>query len=364
MASERTPPSDPDQPMICHIRIEGHLGPHWSDWFEGLAITLEDNGETLLSGPLVDQAALHGLMRKVRDLGIPLLSVVCVKAGQAETSEVTDVSVICGDQITATGRRDMKAIVRTRYGSPDVLQLQEVEKPVPKDDEVLVQVHAASVNTLDWHVMRGQPFPVRAGRGLRKPKDTRLGVDLAGRVEAVGANVTQFQVGDEVFGIGRGAFAEFACAAENSLVLKPTNLSYEAAAAVPISAVTALQGVRDKGQIQAGEQVLIQGASGGVGTFAVQIAKALGADVTAVCSTRNVDQAVALGADHVIDYTQEDFTRKRGKQRQRYDLIVAVNGYHPLSAYLRTLRPNGRYVLVGASTHVFRALFQALLLGP
>jgi NADPH:quinone reductase-like Zn-dependent oxidoreductase len=258
----------------------------------------------------------------------------------------------------------MQAIVYTRYGSPDVLQLTEVEKPVPKDGEVLVQVHAASVNTLDWHLMRGQPFPVRAGRGLRKPKDTRLGVDLAGRVEAVGANVTQFQVGDEVFGIGRGAFAEFACAAENSLVLKPTNISYEAAAAVPISAVTALQGVRDKGQIQAGEQVLIQGASGAVGTFALQIAKALGADVTAVCSTRNVDQAIALGADHVIDYTQEDFTKKRGKQRQRYDLIAAVNGYHPLSAYLRTLRPKGRYVLVGASTHVFRALFQALLLGP
>lgn len=257
----------------------------------------------------------------------------------------------------------MKAIIRTRYGSPDVLQLQEVEKPIPKDDEVLVRVHAASVNTLDWHVMRGQPFPVRADRGLRKPKDTRLGVDLAGRVEAVGAKVTQFQVGDEVFGIGRGTFAEFACAAENSLVLKPTTISYEAAAAVPISGVTALQGVRDKGQIQAGEQVVIQGASGAVGTFAVQIAKALGAEVTAVCSTRNVDQAVALGADHVIDYTQEDFTRKRGKQRQRYDLIVAVGGYHPLSAYLRTLRPQGRYVLVGASTHVFWALFQALLLG-
>jgi NADPH:quinone reductase-like Zn-dependent oxidoreductase len=258
----------------------------------------------------------------------------------------------------------MQAIVYTRYGSPDVLQLTEVEKPVPKDGEVLVQVHAASVNTLDWHLMRGQPFPVRAGRGLRKPKDTRLGVDLAGRVEAVGANVTQFQVGDEVFGIGRGAFAEFACAAENSLVLKPTNISYEAAAAVPISAVTALQGVRDKGQIQAGEQVLIQGASGAVGTFALQIAKALGADVTAVCSTRNVDQAIALGADHALDYTREDFTKKRGKQRRRYDLILAVGGYHSLFAYRRALRPNGRYVLVGASTHIFRALFQALLLGP
>jgi NADPH:quinone reductase-like Zn-dependent oxidoreductase len=259
----------------------------------------------------------------------------------------------------------MKAIVRTRYGSPDVLELQEVEKPFPKDDEVLVQVHAASVNTLDWHTLRGQPFLLRIlGGGLRKPKDQRLGVDLAGRVEAVGANVTRFQVGDEVFGIGRGAFAEFACAAENRLARKPTNISYEAAAAVPIAAVTALQGLRDKGHVRPGEQVLIQGASGGVGVFAVQIAKALGAEVTAVCSARNVDQAGAIGADHVIDYTKEDFTRKRGKQRQRYDLIAAVNGYHPISAYLRTLRSTGRYVMVGASSHLSQALFQALLLGP
>jgi NADPH:quinone reductase-like Zn-dependent oxidoreductase len=255
----------------------------------------------------------------------------------------------------------MKAIVRTRYGSPDVLALQDVEKPVPKDGEVLVQVHAASVNTLDWHTMRGQPFLVRiGGSGLRKPKDPRLGVDLAGRVERVGANVTRFQVGDDVFGIGHGAFAEFACAAENSLVHEPTNISYEAAAAVPIAAVTALQGLRDKGHVRPGEQVLIQGASGGVGTFAVQIAKAFGAEVTAVCSTRNVDQAVALGADHVIDYTREDFTKKR----QRYDVIAAVSGYHPVSAYLRALRPTGRYVMVGASSHLFQALFQALLLGP
>jgi NADPH:quinone reductase-like Zn-dependent oxidoreductase len=255
----------------------------------------------------------------------------------------------------------MKAIVRTRYGSPDVLQLQEVEKPVPKVGEVLVQVHAASVNTLDWHVMRGQPFLLRTmGGGLSKPKDPRLGVDLAGRVVGVGANVTQFQVGDDVFGMGRGAFAEFACAAENRLALKPTDLSYEAAAAVPIAAVTALQGLRDKGHVRPAEQVLIQGASGGVGTFAVQIAKAFGAEVTAVCSTRNVDQAHTLGADHVIDYTQEDFT----KQRQRYDLIVAVSGYHPISAYRRTLRSSGRYVMVGASSHLFQALFQALLLGP
>lgn len=257
----------------------------------------------------------------------------------------------------------MKVILRTRYGSPDVLQLQEVEKPVPQDGEVLVRVHAASINASDWHAMRGKPIRTWRG-GLRKPKRQRLGGDLAGRVEAVGSNVTQFQVGDAVFGIGPGAFAEYACVSENRLAPKPAELSYEAAAAVPVAAITALQALRDRGQIRPGQQVLIHGASGGVGTFAVQIAKAFEAEVTAVCSARHVDQARALGADHVIDYTQDDFTRKRGKQRQRYDLILAVSGYHPIFAYRRALRPEGRYVLVGASTHVFRALFQALLLGP
>jgi NADPH:quinone reductase-like Zn-dependent oxidoreductase len=260
-------------------------------------------------------------------------------------------------------KRTMKAIVHTHYGSPAVLQLTEVEQPLPQDGEVLVKVHAASVNATDWHAMRGKPIRTWRG-GLRKPKDRRLGVDLAGRVEAVGSNVTQFQVGDDVFGIGRGAFAEYACAAENLLAPKPADLSYEAAAAVPVAAVTALQALRNKGQIRSGQHVLIQGASGGVGSFAVQIAKAFGAEVTAVCSTRNVDQARALGADHVIDYLQEDFTKKRGKQRGQYDLILAVSGYHPIFAYRRALRPQGQYILVGASTHLFRALFQALLLGP
>jgi NADPH:quinone reductase-like Zn-dependent oxidoreductase len=212
--------------------------------------------------------------------------------------------------------------------------------------------------------VRGKPLRTWGG-GLRQPKRQQLGGDLAGRVEAVGRNVTQFQVGEDVFGIGRGAFAEYVSAAETSFAPKPAALSYEAAAAVPVAAVTALQALRDQGQIRPGEQVLIQGASGGVGTFAVQIAKALGAEVTAVCSTRHVDQARALGAGHVIDYTQEDFTKKRGKkERRRYDLILAVSGYHSIFAYRRALRPDGQYVLVGASTHMFRALFQALLLGP
>ncbi len=256
----------------------------------------------------------------------------------------------------------MKAIVCTKYGPPDVLQLKEVEKPAPKDDEVLIQVHAASVNAADWHLLTADIFLVRImGQGLLTPKNTILGADIAGRVEAVGRNVKQFQPGDEVFGdlsaCGRGGFAEYVCASENALVVKPTSLSFEEAAAVPMAAVTALQGLRDKGQIKPGQKVLIHGASGGVGTFAVQIAKAFGAQVTAVCSTRNVDMARSLGVDQVIDYTREDFTRNG----QQYDLILAVNGYHPIFAYRRALSPTGRYVMTGGSG---AQLFQAMLLGP
>ena len=256
----------------------------------------------------------------------------------------------------------MKAIVYTRYGSPDVLQLKEVERPVPKDGEILVKVQAASLNALDWHLMRGSPFLVRiGGNGLRIPKDQRFGVDLAGLVEAVGGKVTQFQPGDAVFGRGLGACAEYACAREDAVVVKPATMTFEAAAAVPVAALTALQGLRDVGQVQPGQQVLIHGAAGAVGTFAVQIAKAFGAEVTAVCSTRNVEQAHAIGADHVIDYTQEDFTTSG----QRYDVILGVNGYHPLSMYRRALRPAGRYVMVGASNaHLMQALLQVMLLGP
>ena len=204
----------------------------------------------------------------------------------------------------------MKAIMCTQYGPPDVLQLKEVEKPAPKEGEILVKIHAASVNALDRHALKS-PFLVRiiAGNGLLKPKDQRLGADLAGRVEAVGTNVTQFQPGDEVYGAYVGGFAEYASVPENRLALKPTNLSFEEAATVPVAALTALQGLRDTGQIQSGQKVLISGASGGVGTFAVQIAKSFGAEVTAVCSTRNREMVRSIGADHVIDYTQEDFTR-------------------------------------------------------
>ena len=256
----------------------------------------------------------------------------------------------------------MKAIVYTKYGSPDVLQFREVEKPLPTDHQLLIKVQAASVNALDWHLMRGKPFLVRiAGNGLRKPKDQRLGVDLAGRVEAVGSKVTQFRPGDEVFGRGFGAFAEYVCAGEEDVVLKPATIKSDAAAAVPVAALTALQGLRDKGQIEVGQQMLINGASGGVGTFAVQLAKAFGAEVTAVCSTRNVDLVRSLGADQVIDYTQEDFTRKG----QRYDLVLAVNGYHPMVAYRRVLRPKGICVMVGSSNeHIYQGMLQGMLLGP
>ena len=211
----------------------------------------------------------------------------------------------------------MKAIVYTKYGSPDVLQLKEMEKPAPRDDEVLIKIHAASVNAYDWHFLTADIFLIRLmGGGLLKPKDTRLGADMAGRVETVGKNVKQFRQGDEVFGeVGHGGFAEYVCASEGRLAPKPANLSFEEAAAVPMAALTALQGLRDEGQIRPGQRVLINGASGGVGTFAVQMAKLFGAEVTAVCSPRNLDQARSIGADQVIDYTREDFTRNG----QQYD---------------------------------------------
>jgi NADPH:quinone reductase-like Zn-dependent oxidoreductase len=255
----------------------------------------------------------------------------------------------------------MQAIVYTHYGSPDVLQFTDVEKPTPKDHEVLIKVHASSANAGDVHYLRGTPLVFRLACGLLKPKNTLLGADVAGRIEAVGSSVTLFQPGDEVFGdlstCGRGAFAEYICASEDAVVLKPANVSFEQAAATPVAAVTALQGLRTKGQIQPGQKVLINGASGGVGTFAVQIAKAFGTEVTAVCSTRNVDMVRALGADHVIDYTQEDFTTNG----QQYDLILAANGNHSIAAYKRALTPQGTYVMSGGSG---AQMVQAMLLGP
>src|SRR5437867_11364819 len=239
----------------------------------------------------------------------------------------------------------MKAIVRERYGPPDVLELRDVERPAIDDDSILVRVRAASINAYDWHMMRGRPSLVRIVAGLRKPKSSAMGVDVAGQVEAVGKNVTQFRPGDEVFGSRSGSLAEYVRGTSQSfLVPKPARLTFEQAAAVPMAGTTALQGLRDKGQIKPGQKVLINGASGGVGTFAVQIAKAFGAHVTAVCSTRNVEQARSLGADEVIDYTREDFTRSGG----RYDVILDVAGTKSWSQYRRVMNPDATLVMIGA----------------
>jgi len=253
----------------------------------------------------------------------------------------------------------MKAIVRRQYGPLDVLQFVEVATPTPADNQVLVKVCAASVNPLDLFLMKGAPWN-RMIPGLRTPKHEILGCDIAGKVDAVGKNVKQFQPGDEVFGVtgfGGNGFAEYACALEEKLAPKPANLSFEEAAAVPIAAMTALQGLRDQGRVQPGHKVLVEGASGGVGTFAVQIAKAFGAEVTAVCSTRNVDAARSIGADHVIDYTKADFARSG----QRYDLVLAANAHHSIFDYRRVLSQDGIYVAVGGG---LGRILPAVLLGP
>ena len=256
----------------------------------------------------------------------------------------------------------MKAIVCTQYGPPDALQFKEVAKPTPAANELLIKICAASANPLDWRIMRGDPFFVRLAFGLRKPKLEVLGSDFAGRVEAVGKDVTQFQPGDEFFGakgFAGGAFAEYVCAREEELAPKPANVSFEAAAAVPIAAITALLGLRDKGGIKAGQKVLVDGASGGVGTFAVQIAKSFGAEVTAVCSTTKLDTARSIGADHMIDYTREDFTQNG----QQYDLILAANAHHSIFAYRRALSPNGICVKAGGEP-TLQGAFEDLLLAP
>ena len=256
----------------------------------------------------------------------------------------------------------MKAIVYTQYGSPDVLRFTDVEKPTPKDNEVLVKIHAASANPADWHTMRATPFLARLVNGFFKPKNHRLGADVAGRVEAVGSAVTQFHVGDDVYGClslsEMSSFAEYVCIREDAaLALKPANLTFEQAAAVPLAAFTALQGLRDTGHIQAGQKVLINGASGGVGTFAVQIAKSFGAEVTGVCSSRNMDMVRSIGADHVIDYTREDFTNNG----QQYDLIYCAVGNRSISDYQRALKPQGACVIAGFTN--MRLLLEYMILG-
>src|SRR5436305_196378 len=272
------------------------------------------------------------------------------------------------DRQTAAPNHPMKAIVYSDYGLSN-LKLENIEKPVPNDDQILVKVRAASINPYDWHFVEGTPYIMRMmGVGLRKPKDIQLGVDFAGTVEAVGKNVTQFKPGDDVFGGKGGAFAEYVCRrAEGAVALKPANVTFEQAASVNIAGITALQAVRDKGKVQPGQKVLINGACGGVGTFAVQIAKSFDADVTGVCSTRNLDMVRLLGADHVIDYTKEDFT----KSAQTYDVILDNVPNHSLSECRRVLNPNGKYVMIGGGgpndnrwVGPFGRVIHALLLSP
>jgi NADPH:quinone reductase-like Zn-dependent oxidoreductase len=249
----------------------------------------------------------------------------------------------CADDDRATPINGMTAIVYCDYGPPRVLKLETVETPVPGDSQVVVRVRAAAVNPLDWHYMRGTPYVGRMAMGLRKPKVVRLGVDFAGTVESVGRAVTRFAPGDDVFGARTGAFAQYVAVREDRVVSKPANVTFEQAAAVPVAAITALQGLRDHGHVGPGQRVLINGASGGVGTFAVQIAKWLGAEVTGVASTRNMELVRSIGADHVVDYTKDDFTIGA----VRYDVIIDNVGNHSLTALRRVLTPNGRYVMIG-----------------
>ena len=279
-------------------------------------------------------------LRRVLGWGLLALFLALVAAGLIAywTS-----SNACYDGSAAAPRHPMKAFVYCDYGQADVLKLEDVDKPVPAPDEVLVKVRAAAVNPLDWHYMRGTPYFMRMQTGLRRPKVIRLGVDFAGTVEAAGSHVTQFKPGDAVFGGKTGAFAQYVAVRQDRVVSKPDNLSFEQAASVPIAAITALQSLRDMGQVQPGQKVLINGASGGVGTFAVQIAKSFGAQVTGVCSTRNVEMVRSLGADQVIDYKKQDYTAGD----QRYDVILDNVGNRSLSDNRRVLAENGKYILVG-----------------
>jgi NADPH:quinone reductase-like Zn-dependent oxidoreductase len=275
--------------------------------------------------------------------GILMFLIVAISSLGLVLSHNTDCAV--GSPISSASE-SMKAIMYRCYGSPDILSLEDIEKPTPADTEILVKLHAASVNPLDWHYMRGSPYLMRLGVGIGAPDDSSLGVDFAGTVEKVGKNVKRFKPGDEVFGGGNGSFAEYLLIDEDrALVLKPSNITFEQAASVPIAAVSALQALRDKGKLQPGQKVLINGASGGVGTFAVQIAKSFGAEVTGVCSTRNQEMVKSLGADYVLDYTKEDYT-EIGK---RYDLIIDMVGNHSLTANRRALTPDGTFVIVGGA---------------
>lgn len=349
--------TDPGQPMVYQIRIKGHLNDQWVDWFEGMNIILEGNGNTLLTGPVIDQSALHGLLKKVRDLGMTLLSVNGVHLDQAEAPEASQ-NFLLSNQNNLGGIL-MKAIVYTKFGSPDVLKLQEVAKPAPKDNEVLIRIVATTVAVEDPGI-RARP----GLNGFLKPKRSILGFYLAGEVEAVGKDVKRFKKGDKVYGNTGlsllGTYAEYICMPEDgALAMKPANITDEEAAALPNGALTALPFLRDKGNIKSGQKVLIYGASGAVGTIAVQLAKYFGADVTGVCSTMNLELVKSLGADKVIDYTQEDFT----KNGQTYDIIFDTVGKSAFSRCKDSLTENGIYLTTVPSLATFIQMLRTSMTG-
>ncbi len=349
--------TDPGQPMVYQIRIKGHLNDQWVDWFEGMNIILEGNGNTLLTGPVIDQSALHGLLKKVRDLGMTLLSVNGVHLDQAEAPEASQ-NFLLSNQNNLGGIL-MKAIVYTKFGSPDVLKLQEVAKPAPKDNEVLIRIVATTVAVEDPGI-RARP----GLNGFLKPKRSILGFYLAGEVESVGKDVKRFKKGDKVYGNTGlsllGTYAEYICMPEDgALAMKPANITDEEAAALPNGALTALPFLRDKGNIKSGQKVLIYGASGAVGTIAVQLAKYFGADVTGVCSTMNLELVKSLGADKVIDYTQEDFT----KNGQTYDIIFDTVGKSAFSRCKDSLTENGIYLTTVPSLATFIQMLRTSMTG-
>lgn len=330
-----------DAPARYEIRLEGWLDTDWSSRFQGARVVHTHDGVTHVTCLVRDQSELFGLLKRVRDLGLPLIAIARISDSGAHDDHDDRRAYTPG-----TMRRTMKAITQYRYGSPDVLNYEDIPKPVPTDENVLVKIHAASVNAADWHLMRADPALVRLmGGGFFKPKDRVVGLDAAGVVESVGAAVTRFKPGDPVFGNVNGAFAEYACTNHKNLALKPANVTFQQAAAVPTAGVTALQGLRDHGGLKSGHHVLVNGGASGVGVYAIQIAKAFGARVTAVCGPGKLDVARLCGADRVVDYAQTDVLREDA----RYDVILDNAAYRSVKDYARIMTPQGAYVLVGGT---------------